>query len=71
MQEECGIVAVYRGEGKAAELAHRGLFALQHRGQEAAGITTWSPDKKIQHLKGRGLVSDCLPVYKVKKSRGQ
>lgn len=70
MQEECGIVAVYRGEGKAAELAHRCLFALQHRGQEAAGLTTWSPDKKIQHLKGRGLVSDCLPVYKVKKLEG-
>jgi len=70
MQEECGVVAIYRSEGKAAELVHRSLFALQHRGQEAAGITSWSCEKRIQHLKGRGLVVDCLPVYQVKKLIG-
>jgi amidophosphoribosyltransferase len=64
--EDCGIIAVYRKEAPAAELVHRGLFALQHRGQEAAGITTWSGAAELHHLKGRGLVAECLPIYKVK-----
>ncbi|MEE8410671.1 MAG: hypothetical protein V3T05_13805, partial [Myxococcota bacterium] len=63
--EDCGVIAVYRRTGPAAELAHRGLFALQHRGQEAAGIATWGPSGEIHHLKGRGLVSECLPTYRV------
>ena len=36
--EECGVVAVYMPEGEASRLAFFGLFALQHRGQESAGI---------------------------------
>ena len=37
-KEECGVVAVYMPEGEASRLAFFGLFALQHRGQESAGI---------------------------------
>ena len=37
--EECGVVAVY-GHPEAAKLAYLGLYALQHRGQESAGIAT-------------------------------
>ena len=36
--EECGVVAVYMPGGEASRLAFFGLFALQHRGQECAGI---------------------------------
>ena len=36
--EECGVVAVYMPGGEASRLAFFGLFALQHRGQESAGI---------------------------------
>lgn len=63
--EDCGVVAVYRRDAPAAELVHRGLFALQHRGQEAAGIVTCGPTGELHHLKGRGLVSECLPTYRV------
>ncbi len=40
LREECGIFGVVGSEGAAA-LAALGLHALQHRGQEAAGITSW------------------------------
>jgi amidophosphoribosyltransferase len=70
LKEFCGIVGVMRTDGPAAELVHRGLFALQHRGQEAAGIVTWGPTQELHHLRGRGLVSECLPVYRVKDLAG-
>ena len=38
-QHECGIFAVF-GHPNAAVLTYYGLFALQHRGQESAGIVT-------------------------------
>lgn len=68
--EDCGVIAVYRGEGAAAELVHRGLFALQHRGQEAAGIATWGIGNELHHLRGRGLVAEALPTYKVQNLKG-
>ena len=40
LREECGVIGVYGSEGAAA-LTALGLHALQHRGQEAAGITTF------------------------------
>ncbi len=53
----CGIVAV-SGTDHAAELAFLGLYALQHRGQEAAGIASVDADGKAQLHKAAGLVSD-------------
>lgn len=54
--EECGIVAVYN-HPEAAKLTYLGLYALQHRGQESAGIV--SADGKRLHVhKGPGLVAD-------------
>src|SRR3954463_7404348 len=40
LREECGVFGVYDAESAAAVVA-LGLHALQHRGQEAAGITSW------------------------------
>ena len=51
----CGIFGVY-GHPNAAELTYYGLFALQHRGQESAGIVT-SDGKQLRVHKGMGLVS--------------
>lgn len=55
-REECGIFAVF-GNSDAARLAFFGLFALQHRGQESAGIKT-SDGCRIWGQKGMGLVSE-------------
>ena len=51
----CGIFGVY-GHPNAAQLAYYGLYALQHRGQESAGIVT-SDGKEFFTHKGMGLVS--------------
>ena len=54
-REECGVVGVYAHDQEAARLAFFGLFALQHRGQEAAGIVSY--DSLFTHVhKGEGLV---------------
>ena len=50
----CGIFGVY-GHPNAAELTYYGLYALQHRGQESAGIVT-SDGKQFHAHKGMGLV---------------
>ncbi|KKJ01697.1 amidophosphoribosyltransferase [Prochlorothrix hollandica] len=55
-QEACGVFGVYAPEEDVANLAYFGLFALQHRGQESAGIATLQGDR-LQIYKHMGLVS--------------
>ena len=55
-REECGVIAVYSPEETASRLAFFGLFALQHRGQESAGIASTSGDAIEVHAE-MGLVS--------------
>ncbi len=50
----CGVFGIYN-HAKAAELTYFGLYALQHRGQESAGIVTFDGEKFRSHL-GMGLV---------------
>jgi amidophosphoribosyltransferase len=54
--EECGVVAIY-GHPEAAKLAYLGLYALQHRGQESAGIATAQGNEIFLH-KSMGHVAD-------------
>ena len=56
LHEECGVFAVY-GHAEAANLAHLGLHALQHRGQESAGIAS-SDGKLIYTHKSMGHVAE-------------
>src|SRR5262245_2542991 len=51
----CGVFGIF-GHPNAAELTYYGLYALQHRGQESAGIVT-SDGKQFREYKGMGLVS--------------
>jgi len=51
----CGVFGIY-GHPNAAELTYYGLYALQHRGQESAGIVT-SDGRQFHIHKGMGLVS--------------
>jgi len=55
-RESCGVFGVF-GQNVAAKLTYFGLYALQHRGQESAGIVT-STGKSIHEYKGMGLVSE-------------
>ncbi len=54
--EECGVVAISTRDDDAARLAFFGLYALQHRGQEAAGIAV-SDGRAVRLHKGQGLVN--------------
>jgi amidophosphoribosyltransferase len=54
--EECGVFAVY-GHPEASKMAYLGLYALQHRGQESAGICT-SDGSEIYCQKSMGHVAD-------------
>ncbi|NES71799.1 MAG: amidophosphoribosyltransferase, partial [Okeania sp. SIO2D1] len=44
-EEACGVFGVYAPERKVAKLTYFGLYALQHRGQESAGIATFSGEE--------------------------
>lgn len=53
----CGVVGIW-GHAEAAKLTYLGLHALQHRGQETAGIVSSGPDRPFERHVGRGLVAD-------------
>ncbi len=56
LREECGVMAV-DGHPEAARQVYLGLYALQHRGQESAGIAT-ANGHNLSNIKGMGLVSE-------------
>lgn len=65
IHEECGVFGVYSQENRdVARTVYYGLYALQHRGQEAAGIAVAFADK-ITYYKGMGLVSDVFSCGKL------
>lgn len=64
----CAIVGIY-GNDNAARLASVALFAMQHRGQEATGISS-SSDGKIYTKKDRGLVSEVFTDEALKYLKG-
>ena len=66
--EECGVFGVY-GHPEAANLTYLGLHALQHRGQEGAGIC--SSDRGQIHIeKSMGLVADIFSEKRLKRLPG-
>ena len=60
-KDECGIFAIY-GHPEAAKLTYFGLYALQHRGQESAGIVT-SDGTRVKAHKGMGLVPEVFDEH--------
>ena len=57
-KDECGVFGIF-GHPEAANLTYLGLYALQHRGQESAGITT-SDGEKIRISRAMGHVADAF-----------
>ncbi len=66
--EECGVFGIY-GHPDAANLTYLGLYALQHRGQESAGIVS-SDGKQLYGQKAMGLVADIFVEERIKKLPG-
>jgi amidophosphoribosyltransferase len=68
LREECGVVAIH-GHPEAARQAYLALYALQHRGQESAGIAT-ADYTNLSNIKGMGLVADIFTEDVLAKREG-
>ncbi|MCZ0704317.1 amidophosphoribosyltransferase [Natronobacillus azotifigens] len=68
LNEECGVFAIW-GHEKAAEMTYYGLHALQHRGQEGAGIVT-SDGKELHFHKGNGLITEVFQEGQINRLKG-
>jgi len=68
MNEKCAVVGIF-GHEEASKLAYFSLHALQHRGQEAAGISS-SDGEKLHTIKDRGLVMRVFDETKLKTLSG-
>lgn len=67
-KEECGVFGIW-GHPDAAKISYFGLFALQHRGQESAGIVT-SDEKEVHAYKSMGLVSEVFTERRLNDLKG-
>jgi len=69
-KEECGVFGIYAPDQEVARLTYYGLYALQHRGQESAGIAV-SDGRSITVHKGMGLVSEVFSDSIVDRLKGK
>jgi amidophosphoribosyltransferase len=69
-REACGVVAIASSSAEPARLAFFALYALQHRGQESAGICT-SNGQSLNNLTGMGLVSQVFHERDLAKLGGR
>jgi len=68
-REECGVFGVL-GRADAANLVYLGLYALQHRGQESAGIASVNADGRIVSEKEMGYVADVFTHERLSRLPG-
>jgi amidophosphoribosyltransferase len=68
-REACGLFGI-QGYPEAAKLCYFGLYALQHRGQESAGIAV-ARDESIMSHKGMGLVHDIFDMASLDQLQGE
>ena len=69
LREACGVFAVYGSSQPVAQLAYLGLFALQHRGQESAGMAVSDGDA-VTVVKDMGLVPNVFDDHTLASLRG-
>lgn len=68
-KEECGVFGIYAPKQDVARLTYYGLYALQHRGQESAGIAVSNGDN-IDLFKNMGLVAEVFSKDMLRKLKG-
>jgi len=68
LNEECGVFGIW-GNVDAAQISYYGLHALQHRGQEGAGIVT-KDGSKFHVIKGEGLVNEVFSGNEINDLKG-
>ncbi len=69
LKDMCGIFGIYGKGEDVARISFFGLYSLQHRGQEGAGITV-TDGKNLKSVKGLGLVSSVFDEKKINSLKG-
>jgi amidophosphoribosyltransferase len=72
MEDKCGIVGIHSKDDSkdVAPLVYYCLYALQHRGQESAGIATFNHEKGLEHYCGMGLITSVFGDDEIKNLEG-
>ncbi len=67
MEDKCGIVGIHSDDvsKNVSSFVYYCLYALQHRGQESAGIATFNPEKGLNYYCGMGLITDVFKDYEI------
>jgi amidophosphoribosyltransferase len=69
-RDECGVFGIYSPGHDVARIAYFALFALQHRGQESAGIATAPRGREIMAIRDQGLVAQVFDEHKLRSLVG-
>ena len=72
MEDKCGIVGIHSKDTSrnVSSFVYYGLYALQHRGQESAGIATFNSEKGLNYYCGMGLITDVFKDYEIQNLQG-
>jgi amidophosphoribosyltransferase len=65
-RDECGVFGIYAPGHDVANLAYFALYALQHRGQESAGIASAPRGRDIMTIRDQGLVAQVFDEHKLR-----
>src|ERR1700742_3389658 len=69
-RDECGVFGIFAPGHDVANLAYFALYALQHRGQESAGIATAQLGGGIMAIRDQGLVAQVFDEHKLRSLVG-
>ncbi|MBV9944400.1 MAG: class II glutamine amidotransferase, partial [Solirubrobacterales bacterium] len=69
-RDECGVFGIFAPGHDVARVAYFALFALQHRGQESAGIATAHRGREIMAIRDQGLVAQVFDEHKLRSLVG-
>lgn len=69
-RDECGVFGIYAPGADVSRITYFGLFALQHRGQESAGMSIWHPLEGLQTHKGMGLAFQVFTEQNLRNLQG-
>lgn len=69
-RDECGVFGIFAPGHDVARHAYFGLFALQHRGQESAGIAVAGRGQGIMAIRDQGLIAQVFDEHKLRSLVG-
>ena len=72
MEDKCGIVGIHSSDNSknVAPFVYYCLYALQHRGQESAGIASFNSREGLKYYCGMGLITDVFRHYEIQNLEG-